>query len=443
MPSATAFGGAELTQNQKTLKLRIEKLVYGGRGLAKNKGRAIFVPMVAPGDVVVAEETARKSGYSEARVVKLLEQSEFRTKPLCPYFGKCGGCDWQHIKYEHQVEFKKNIVEENLQKIGKIRKPHIDEVIPSPSPWHYRNRAQLKVRNGRVGFFAKGTHNVIDIDKCYLLKKEIHDVMPKLKKLLKFLPTEPSDFHIYCSSKGEVLLKIVYSGKFKKVEISLENLKEILELNVVGFGIYKSGSDGYPERIKFFGRDFTYENVGKFKFRVSADSFFQVNEFQVENLIDRVSRAAMEYQYMLAGDLYCGVGTFTIPVGRYVHRAFGVEANFSAISDALYNKDINGLRNVTFYCKPTEEALDILREYSPDFIVLDPPRSGLNQKVLKEIASLPRLKRIVYVSCNPSTLARDVALFHQLGINMEKAKVIDMFPQTYHVETIAYLRKVK
>jgi 23S rRNA (uracil1939-C5)-methyltransferase len=151
----------------------------------------------------------------------------------------------------------------------------------------------------------------------------------------------------------------------------------------------------------------------------------------------------MEYQYMLAGDLYCGVGTLTIPVGRYVHRAFGIESNFSAISDALYNKDINGLRNINFYCRETEEGIDIVKNYSPDFIVVDPPRSGLSQRVVKELANLPRLKKIVYVSCNPSTLARDIALFHQYGINMERAKLIDMFPQTYHVETIAFLRKVR
>ncbi|MEO2069277.1 MAG: class I SAM-dependent RNA methyltransferase [Desulfurobacteriaceae bacterium] len=424
-------------------KLKIEKLVYGGKGLGRVNGRAVFVPFVAPNDVVLVEEVVRKSGYSEARVVEILKPSEFRTKPLCPYFGKCGGCDWQHIKYESQVKFKRDILEENLQKIGKIKKPNIDEVISSASCWNYRNRAQLKVKDGKVGFFAKHSHNIVDIDRCLLLKEDIQDVMPKLKRLLRELPTEPSEFHIYSSSKGEVLLKIVYQGKFKKINLTLQRIKEILKLNIVGFGIYKVGTEGYPERIKFFGRDFTYETVGKFKFRVSADSFFQVNIFQLENLTDRVSRAAMEYQFNLAADLYCGVGTLTIPVGRYVHKAFGVEANFSAISDALYNKDINGLRNITFYCRETEEGLDIVKEYCPDLVVVDPPRSGLSQKVVREIANLPKIKKIVYVSCNPSTLARDIALFHQYGINMERAKLIDMFPQTYHVETIAFLRKVR
>ena len=432
-----------MQQKRKQFKLKIEKLVYGGKGLGRLNGRAVFVPQVAPGDVVIVEETSRKSGYSEAEVVRYVEKSKYRTTPRCPYFGRCGGCDWQHIDYESQVKFKRDILEENLQKIGKIKRPNIEEVIPSSSPWFYRNRAQLKVRNGKVGFFAKGSHNVVDIDRCYLLKEDIHDVMPRLKELLRELPSEPTDFHIYSSSKGEVLLKIVYSGRFKRVNLSLERVKEILRLNVVGFGIYKAGGDGYPERVKFFGRDFTYELIDKFKFRVSADSFFQVNRFQVGNLISRVSRVAMEQQYMLAGDLYCGVGTLTIPVGRYVHRAFGVEANFSAVSDALYNKDINGLRNITFYCRQTEEALNIVKDYNPDLIIVDPPRSGLNQRVVRELSHVPRLRKIVYVSCNPSTLARDIALFHQFGIDMEKVKLIDMFPQTYHIEAIAYLRKVR
>lgn len=432
-----------MKQNKKQFKLKIEKLVYGGKGLGRHNGRTVFVPQVVPGDVVVVEEVARKSGYSEAVVSKFLEFGNSRVKPRCPYSGKCGGCDWQHVNYESQVKFKRDILEENLQKIGKIRQPNIDEIIPSPSPWNYRSRVQLKVKNGKVGFFSKGSHNVVDIDRCLLLKKSIQDVMPKLKKLLFELSTEPAEFHIYSSSKDEVLLKIVYSGRFKKVNLTLENVRKILELNVVGFGIYKVGAEGYPEKIKFFGRDFTYEIVDKFKFRVSADSFFQVNLFQVGNLINRVSKAAMEHPYLLAGDLYCGVGTLTIPVGRYVHRAFGIESNFSAVSDALYNKDINGLRNVNFYCRETEGGLDIIKNYNPDFIVVDPPRSGLSQRLVREIANLSRLKRVIYVSCNPSTLARDIALFHQHSINMERAKMIDMFPQTYHIETIAFLRKVR
>ncbi|WP_456455908.1 class I SAM-dependent RNA methyltransferase [Thermovibrio sp.] len=428
---------------RKQFKLRIEKLVYGGKGLGRVNGRIVFVPYVAPGDLVVAEETARKSGFSEAKVVKVLESSKYRVKPICPYFGRCGGCDWQHIDYEQQLNAKRLIVEENLQKIGKIRNPRIDEVVPSPSPWNYRNRAQVKVKDGKVGFFGKNSHQLVEVDRCPLLKKDLEGIFPKLKELLRELPTEPYEFHIYSSSKDEVLLKIVYQGRFKRIELSLDRVREILGLNLIGYGIYKISNGGYPERVKFFGRDFTYEKVGKFKFRVSADSFFQVNLFQVENLIARVSRAATEAQFMLAGDLYCGVGTFTIPVGRYVHRAFGIESNFWAVSDALYNKDINGLRNVQFFCREAEEGLKIVEDFSPDLVVVDPPRSGLSGKVVKTLARLPRLRRIVYVSCNPSTLARDLALFHKFGVNLERAKVLDMFPQTYHVETVAYLRKVR
>jgi len=428
---------------RKLFKVKIEKLVYGGKGLGRVNGRIVFVPHVAPGDLVVAEETARKSGFSEAKVVKVLESSKYRVKPICPYFGRCGGCDWQHIDYEQQVKAKRLIVEENLQKIGKIRNPRIDEVIPSPSPWNYRNRAQIKVKDGKVGFFGKNSHQLVEVDKCPLLKKDLEGIFPKMKEFLKELPTEPYEFHIYSSNKDEVLLKIVYQGRFKRVELSLDRVREILGLNLIGYGIYKVSSGGYPERVKFFGRDFTYERVGKFKFRVSADSFFQVNLFQVENLITRVSKAATEAQFMLAGDLYCGVGTFTIPVGRYVHRAFGIESNFWAVSDALYNKDINGLRNVQFFCREAEDGLKIVEDFSPDLVIVDPPRSGLSGKVVKTLARLPRLKKIVYVSCNPSTLARDLALFHKFGVNLERAKVLDMFPQTYHVETVAYLRKVR
>ena len=425
------------------MQLEIEKLVYGGKGLGRFQGRTFFIPFTVPGDIVEIEETVRKSGYSEGKIKKIIKEGKTRIKPKCPHFGRCGGCDWQHINYEAQVEAKRAILEENLQKIGRIKKPNIDEVIPSPNPWHYRNRAQFKVKNGKVGFFAKGTHEVVDIERCDILKEDISNSIKGLKKLAQILPTEPNEFHIYSSNGNEVILKIVYHGKFKRIEFSLDDIKEILNVNLVGFGIYKQGESGYPERIKFFGKDFTYEKVDKFKFRVSADSFFQVNRFQVENLIKKVSKGAMEYQYLLAADLYCGVGTLTIPVGRYVHKAFGIEASFSAISDALYNKDINGLRNISFFCRETEEGIEIIKENNPDLIVIDPPRSGLSQRIIREISSLPRLKRIIYVSCNPATLARDIALFYQHGIHMEKSKLIDMFPQTYHIETIAFLRKVK
>jgi len=423
-------------------KIKIEKLVYGGRGLGRFNGRAVFVPHTAPGDIVLVEETSRKNSYSEAEVVEILEESPFRTKPKCPHFGKCGGCDWQHIVYEKQVEFKKAILEENLQKIGKIKKPNISKSVPSNPHWHYRNRAQIKVKNGKVGFYAKQSHQIVEINRCPLLKEDICEIFPRIKRLIKELPPQPLEFHVYSSSKNEVLLKIILPPRFKLFQLSLEKVREVLGINVVGYGIYRQASP-FPERIRFFGREFTYENVGKYKFRVSADSFFQVNRFQVENLINAVSKVATEHQYMLAGDLYCGVGTLTIPAGRYVHRAFGIEANFSAVSDALYNKDINGLRNVTFYCRETEEGLQIIKEHNPDILIIDPPRSGLNERIIREISNLSRIRKLVYVSCNPSTLSRDIATFHKYGINMERAKVIDMFPQTYHVETVAYLRKVK
>ena len=427
----------------KRFKVRIDKLVYGGKGLARLNGRTIFVPRVAPGDLVLVEEVERKSGYSEAEVVDVLEESKHRTTPRCPYFGRCGGCDWQHIKYESQVEFKRAILEESLQKIGRIKKPNIDEVIPSPHPWHYRNRAQLKVDGSKVGFFGKGTHTVVNVDRCYLLKKEICELPGRVKQVLARLRSKPADVHIYHSFKGEAFLKFIYTGRFKAPELGVEELANLLGVNIVGYGVYSAKGDGAPERVSFFGRDFTYEPVGRFRFRVSADSFFQVNAFQVENLIARVSRTAMEQQYMVAGDLYCGVGTLTVPVARYVHRTFGVESSFPAVADAIYNRDINGLRNITFYCRQVESAFDVLRDYAPDLLVLDPPRGGLSQRVIRELVQIPRLKKLVYVSCNPSTLARDVALFYQAGFAMEKVKLLDMFPQTYHIEAIAYLRRVR
>ena len=423
---------------QKHFKLKIEKLVYGGRGLGELNGRAVFVPFTAPGDVCIVKEVSRKSGYSEAELVELVKESPFRVKPKCPVFGKCGGCDWQHIDYEKQVEFKRQILEENLERLGKLKGIKVEKVFPSPSKWFYRNRAQFKVKNGKVGFFAKSSHSIVDVKKCFLLCKDISDFPVRLKSVLKDLPNSVEEVHVFYSSKKECLLRI-FLEKEENASVSVEELERKLGIKIAGVGFYVQSECGIPKRLKFFGRDFTYEVFSHLKFRVSADSFFQVNRFLTETLIKLVSRAFYDRQFLVAGDIYCGVGTFTVPVAKYVHRAFGIEANFSAIADAIYNRDANGMRNITFFCKQAEESVDIIKDYSPDVVIFDPPRSGIHPKLLKEVMKLPRSKRMVYVSCNPSTLARDLSILVSEGFRIEKIFMLDMFPQTYHIESVVYL----
>ncbi len=420
------------------MQIKIEKIVYGGKGLGKLNGKAVFVPFVLPQEEVQIKITKEKKNFYEAIPEKLLIQNPYRKEPLCKYFTNCGGCDFQHIDYSYQLKIKEEILKENLQRIGKIKEQPQINVIPSEKEFFYRNRAQLKIYSNHIGFYKRESHTVIDIDICPLLSKEIADISQKLKPVLSYFVVQPQEIHIFSTTEG-ILLKFIFPKKIK-THPDLKRLKKLIDLNIVGVGIYiKKGENIFLQ--KTLGQKFTFEKVEDIKFRISLDSFFQVNRYQIKNLIDTVLKHIRGSK--IVADMYCGVGTFSIPAGKIVKQIYGFELNKIAVNDAIYNAQINNIKNAKFYPLETKKAVDFLlhKNISVDTIIFDPPRTGLNQYIIERTSQIKTVNKIVYVSCNPSTLSRDLSSFVKKGFKIEKIYMVDMFPQTHHIESITLLTR--
>ena len=416
--------------------VKIEKIVYGGYGLAK-KDKVYFVPYTLPDEEVEVEIIEEKKDYSVAKPLRILKPSNIRQEAPCKHFTICGGCDFQHIPYQEQINIKKEILKDQLLRIGKIDIP-IEKVYPS-NPFDYRNKAQFKFDGKRLGFYKPNSYDIVDVDYCYLLKEDLNQIINPLKRFLQKYALTPSQIVVFSNSKNEKLVKLEFSEESEILNVipNLDIYKDEIDDKIKGVGFYSKG-----KRNLLLGEDIVFENVENYKFRVSMDSFFQVNIFQIPNLINAVVEEVKNQDYKKAVDFYCGVGTLTVPLAFYVKEALGIESNEEAVKDAKANVKHNNLKNLKFLKAKTDKGLKYAKDFRPDLIVLDPPRSGLNKKIIKEIASMPTVKKVIYVSCNPSTLARDLKDFKDLGFKINKVSMIDMFPQTHHIESISVLSKI-
>jgi 23S rRNA (uracil1939-C5)-methyltransferase len=411
--------------------VKIEKVVYGGYGLAK-EDKVYFVPYTLPNEEVEIQVVEEKKDYSIANPIKILNPSPFRVVASCKYYTVCGGCDFQHINYEKQVEIKKEILNDQLLRIGKVD-IQIESVYPS-NPFKYRNKAQFKFNGNKLGFYKQNSYEIVDIDYCYLLKDDLNNIIEPLKKFLLKYALTPSQIVVFSNCKDEKLLKFEFLDDSQIVNVipDLSIYKDEIDEKIKGVGFYSKN-----KRHILVGEDVVFEAVDKYKYRVSMDSFFQVNIYQVKNLIDTVISNVKDYKK--AVDFYCGVGTITIPLAFHLKEVLGIEANEEAVKDAKANIKHNNLKNIKFLKGKTDKGLKYAKDFNPDLVVLDPPRSGLNKRIIKEISSIKTVKRVIYVSCNPSTLARDLKDFQESGFNTKSVSMIDMFPQTHHIESVAIL----
>ncbi|RUM57854.1 MAG: 23S rRNA (uracil(1939)-C(5))-methyltransferase RlmD [Persephonella sp.] len=427
------------------MEINIEKLIYGGKGIGKLYGKTCFVPFVIDGETVEVRVKKEKKNFIECELSSIIEPSPHRVKPLCKYFRYCGGCDYQHIKYEKQIEIKKEILKETLERLGKLENIDISKVIPSEKPFFYRNRVQFKVRGNQIGFYMKESNRIVNIDSCLILKEDLNESLEGLKELIEFLEFKPVEIHIYSTNLNQVLIKFIYPKRFKRFPLGLKHIKAFVNKNTVGIGIFEKNNE-FLKKFISIGKQFVYEVINleeinrEIKYRVSINSFFQVNRFQVKNLVKEVLEEIKNENYKEALDLYCGVGTITLPIALYVNKVIGIEANKFAVEDGNHNKKLNSLKNVNFIKADAGKNIDILEKYNPDLVVLDPPRSGITKELLNYLNSKESIKKIVYVSCNPSTLARDLAVLSE-RFYIKNIKLIDMFPQTYHIESITTLEK--
>lgn len=403
-------------------QLHLTAMAHGGEAIGRHEGKVVFVPYAIPGEEVLVEVVEERRRYARARPVEILSPSPHRIEPPCPHFGHCGGCHWQHIAYQAQLDYKRRILCDQLARIGGLPEAAVRPTIPSPSPWHYRNHIQFSVaEDGGLGFRAARSHRVVPIGECHILH-------PLLEELLVALDLELPGLRRLSLRAG------VNTGDRMVIFETEDDEPPALEADMPVSCVLLL-SDGTP--VNLVGSNHIVEEVAGRRFRISAVSFFQVNTPVAERLIE----LAADYLDLRGDevllDAYCGVGTFGLSLAERVGQVIGIEENPFAVADANFNA--GELENVTLIEGRVEDVLPDLEERI-DAAILDPPRVGCEPEALQALAELGP-QRIVYVSCDPATLARDVRRLGDAGYVLVEAQPIDMFPQTYHLESVALLRR--
>jgi 23S rRNA (uracil1939-C5)-methyltransferase len=429
------------------LQLSIEKLIYGGEGLAHAGGDTVFVPFVLPGEQVRGSVRTRKKKLIHANLVEVEKASPLRVSPGCPHFRVCGGCHYQHIEVGEQVRLKKEILRETLSRLGGVQwSGAIQE--HAAQPYGYRNRAQWAFRDAlprAFGYFLPESAHILPIDQCPVLSPRLAETFGQLQDLARANSLPPGILEVEAFADAEdqkIALNIAFerfpkpakalAGEFKAALPALESLLML---------------DQSKNRFELDGPGYLIQKAGGFTFRVNHLSFFQVNRFLVEDLLQTIVGGA-KGGYAL--DLYAGVGFFTLPLTKTFSKVVSVDANLSAIRDLRQNAEAAGSQ-VLSENEHTEEFLKKDQE-KPDFVVLDPPRSGLGAEAAARLANLGA-PEIAYLSCDPSTLARDLAILTGSDRKPESAvaaknkyeitelHLFDLFPQTFHIETLVRLRR--
>lgn len=425
------------------IELNIEKLAFGGRGIGYDNGKAVFVPYTMPGDRVACKVVREKKRYCEAEPVELLQPAPQRQQPRCPVFADCGGCQWQHLPYPLQLEWKEQLFRDALVRQHDLDEGLFDPIVSSPNEWHYRCRAQIKCRKVGdrfvAGFYRAGSHYVVDIDHCPLLALEINSVFTRIKShLANFDRVERiSQIDLSVDDSGQVCAIIHY------LETPLEPLWKwmqplVEELNLALF--VQQGSKQSLTALTSGPEPFIRPLRGDdMRLHYPPGGFVQVNLEQNRNLVDDVCREVSPDSRIL--DLFCGIGNFSLPLARTARRVVGIEDYALAIDAAIENGQRNGLDNSSFVATAAERGLQEQWQ-NEDFevVLLDPPRTGACE-VARQLVDL-RPARIIYISCDPMTLARDLKPLLNGGYRPLKFRAYDMFPQTGHIESLTLLERI-
>ncbi|MCL4523330.1 MAG: 23S rRNA (uracil(1939)-C(5))-methyltransferase RlmD [Acidobacteria bacterium] len=417
-----------------TMEVKIEKLVYGGEGLGHQDGHTVFVPYVLPEEVVRLREVERKKKFIRGRVQQIVTASPERTAPPCPHFTQCGGCHYQHAPYDAQLRFKTSILRETLSRIGRIAWDGPVYVHPSP-PVRYRNRAQWKIRPAgerhAIGYFQSASTALCPVEQCPVLSPRLEEVLSTLRSMLAqgALPGSLREIEAFVDSADE---KVLLNAALESFSSSPAALAEKLRAALPGVETVLL-NDMARDRFELFGSGHLDYLVADTSFQVGHLSFFQANRY----LLDELSQAVLAgTNGGLALDLFSGVGLFTIPLTRNFERVIAVESNAAAARDLEANISSAHV-SAQLANTPVEELLRDWQE-APDLIVLDPPRAGVPAEALQRICALV-VPRVHYVSCDPATLARDLQALLAGGFHIEEIHLFDMFPQTFHIETLVKL----
>lgn len=445
------------------LKLKITDMTVNGEGIGKtDDGYPLFTAGAVTGDTVEAVVTKTNKTYGFAKIKKLVLPSSHRAEPACAIFDKCGGCSVMHMDYELQLDTKKNLVVNNLAKIGQYPEgTYIFEgIIGADNPWNYRNKAQFPVgfEKGRAvcGFYQKASHSIVPCTDCLIQDESINEAVSIVMKFIQKhnlrIYNEKNHTgiirHIYIRSGGGTenpLMVVIVANSTSPLPHSRELADMLLEkVNlkslVQNINTAKNNTVLGFENITLWGDDTISANIGNIEFVISPNSFFQVNYAQMEKLYSKAKEYAELNGSQTVFDLYCGVGSISLFMADKAKQVIGVEIVEPAIENAKINAKANGIRNAEFHCGDCPKVVEKLigEGYTPDVVIVDPPRKGCDEEMLSLINTM-KPEKLVYVSCNSSTLARDVKILRDYGYELKKCCAVDMFPHSMHVESVALL----
>jgi 23S rRNA (uracil1939-C5)-methyltransferase len=430
--------------------VQIERLVFQGDGLGRlPDGRVIFVPLTVPGDQAEVQIEESRADFARGRLLRILSPALARIEAPCPYFGTCGGCQWQHVAPETQHLWKRSILQELLARVGKLGEVPVAQPIVPAGPWEYRARAQLKVIGGArpcIGFHQRETNRVVDIDRCPLLDARLNAVLATLRRM-----KHPSVFSLFDGLReawfalgtgtGEVLVSLFARVRDRAaLRLVWHALKEQVP-GVVGLVLLEGDPRQDPHAVDHAGNRELQERVGDAGFRLGPTAFFQVNGLAAATLTRLVLEAAGLTGRERVLELYAGAGTFTVSLSRNAREVVGVESHREAAANGAANLQDNGCGNARMLPGQVEQVLPgLAAEGAWDVVVMDPPRTGCSRRLLDDLGKLTA-GRLVYVSCDPSTLARDLGVLVRGGFRLTSLQPVDLFPQTFHLETVALLER--
>jgi 23S rRNA (uracil1939-C5)-methyltransferase len=461
-------------KNKVFPNVTIESVAAEGQCVTHIEGRAVFVPGVAPGDIVDLRITRKKKSYLEARPVHFHYLSEKRTEPFCAHFSLCGGCKWQHLQYPLQIEAKRQQIIDNFQRIGRFPFPKVNPIVGSSETTHYRNKLEytfsnrrwiteeeissgLEIERNGVGFHLPGHFDkVLDITTCHLQREPTNAIRNEIRTYAKKHHLTYYDLkentgllrnlivRTTSTSQTMIIVQFGENDEDKILKLMAHIQDTFPSIDSLYYVINLKNNDTFYDQnlILYSGKAFIEEKINHLHFKIGPKSFFQTNTTQTEKLYARVMEMAQLTGNELVFDLYCGTGTITNFIAQKAQKAIGIETIKEAIDDARENAVLNNIKNSHFFVGDIRDVLDeqFIEKYGhPDVVITDPPRAGMHKDVVQAILKL-NPSRIVYVSCNPATQARDIALLID-HYQIEEVKPFDMFPHTQHLENIVSLSK--
>ncbi|WP_341202199.1 23S rRNA (uracil(1939)-C(5))-methyltransferase RlmD [Planomicrobium okeanokoites] len=442
------------------LLVHVEDLTHDGAGVAKVDGYPLFIHGALPGEDVRIHVLKTLKSYGFAKLLEIENASPFRVEAPCPVFDTCGGCQIQHLSYEGQMTFKRKLVRDAITRIGKLPDVPVHAVKGMENPWRYRNKSQIPfgMEDGRVvaGFYQPRSHRIADTDICLIQTPEADSIMAGIKQKLTEMGIEPYEEETHrgqlrhvvvrkARATGEIMVVLVTKKKkFPQAAQAIELIQSLVPETVSivqNINPQKTNVIFGDETITLWGKDVIEDRIGDVRFEISARSFYQINPEQTEVLYGQALEYANLTGIETVIDAYCGIGTISLFLAQRAKFVMGVEIVPPAIEDAKRNAELNGLNNTLFEAGPAEQVIP--RWYKEgrkaDVLVVDPPRKGCDEQLLHTILK-QRPERVVYVSCNPATLARDLRILEDGGYRTQEVQPVDMFPQSTHCEAVAWLQ---